>query len=113
MNTTMMPIIAKILRALSILFLSLDMFWIAIPLLRVLVNMIEGTHDEMGVMWVYYLRWAISLVLVGAVLFSCHRFSRCDKRGSLATGLLWCVAFVTGIYGVLFTFTLSRVMVQH
>jgi uncharacterized BrkB/YihY/UPF0761 family membrane protein len=104
-----MPTLAKILRALSVLFMSLGALMIAIPL-----SIVLGTGMHVNDMpWLGSIYFAITFALVGTVLFWCYRFSRRDKRSSLTTALLWCVVLATGIYGAMFIFSLLHIMVQH
>jgi hypothetical protein len=100
MNTSTLPSLIKTLRALSVLFASLGVFWISIPL-------VTGIH------WQNYVQGTLKFALVAIVLFSCYRYSRHDKRSSLATALLWFLVLATGIYGAIFLFGLLRVMIQH
>jgi hypothetical protein len=98
MNTSTLPSLTKTLRALSVLFASLGVFWISIPL-------VTGIH------WQSYVQGTLKFGLAAIVLFSCYRYSRHDKRSSISTALLWILVLVTGIYGAIFLFGLLRVMI--
>jgi len=111
MNTTKILNLTKTLRALSMLFMSLSVLIIAIPLSSILgVHTVQGVHaGDFG--WSGWIRFALLLVLIGSVLFGCYMFSR-QKRGRLATVLLWSAALVSGVYAAMSLFSLLYA-IQH
>ena len=102
MNTQKIDGLGKTLRALSVLFVSLSVLIIAGPLSIILgTHTVAGVHNgDMG--WPVIIRYAAMFVLVAAVLFCCYLFSRREKRGLLATVLLWSAAIVAGGFAARF-----------
>ncbi len=100
-------LLAKILFALSVLFVLLGLSMLAIALSEIL-GRVQGVHTDSQA-WLISL--ALSLMIVGAALFGCFRFSLRDKRGSVATALLWLVVMATGIYGGKLLFGLLRAII--
>jgi hypothetical protein len=110
MNTRTIQGLAKTLRALSVFFVSLSVVNIAIPLSSIL-----GVHTVQSVRagdfgWPGWIRFALLLVLIGAVFFGCYRYSR-QKRGPLATVLLWSTALAGGVYAAMLLFGMLHTMI--
>ena len=110
MNTQTIHGLAKTLRALSVFFLSLSVLIIAIPLSSILgVHTVQGVHaGDLG--WPYWIRFALLLVFIGAVLFGCYVYSR-QKRGQLAIVLLWSAALAGGVYAAVLLFGVLHTMI--
>lgn len=103
MNTQTIPGVAKTLLALSLIFASVSVIRIAIPVFTFLgVHTVQGVHAG-DLQWIGSLRSALWFVLIGSVLFGCFILS-CQKRGRLATGLLWSAALVGGVYAAMLVF---------
>jgi hypothetical protein len=113
MNTQTIHGLAKTLRALSVLFISLSVVIIAAPLSAVVgTHTVAGVHNgDMG--WPATIRYAVMFVLIGAVLFCCYLFSRREKRGLLATVVLWSAAIVAGGFAAMLIFRLVFSLVSH
>jgi uncharacterized BrkB/YihY/UPF0761 family membrane protein len=107
MNTQTINSLPKTLRALSVLFMSLSVLVIAVRLSFILgVHTVPGVHIG-SMIWSSCIHSALILILAGAVLFCCYLFSRREKRGWLATLLLWATAIVAGAYAALLIFSLA------
>jgi hypothetical protein len=109
----MLQSLGKILRALSVLFVSLGVFIIAIPLSRVLgTHTVPGVHEgNMG--WPSWIHSALIFVFIGAVLFCVHLFSRSQKQGLLASVLLWGATLAGGAFGAFVIYEMLRVIVGY
>ena len=109
MNTQTIHGLAKTLRALSVFFASLSVLIIAIPLSSILgVHTVQGVHaGDLG--WLGWIRSALQFVFIGAVLFGCYIFSR-QKRGRLATVLLWSAALACGVYAATLIFEMLHMI---
>ena len=104
MNETTMPALAKTLRALSVLYVLIDLFLAAIPIAVPLFIISRGYIEGHPVSDFSYGRslWPLYSsvffdILIGAFLFMCYRFSRDDKRGLFSKALLWCIVLGAGM----------------
>jgi hypothetical protein len=108
MNTQTIPGLAKTLLALSVFFASVSVIIIAIPVSYFLgVHTVQGVHGPGLFDSVPSALW---FVLIGTVLFGCFILS-CQKRGRLATGLLWSAALAGGVYAAMLMFGMLHRMI--
>jgi len=113
MSTQTIHGLGKVLRGLSVFFISLSVLIIAIPFSQIL-----GTHTVRGVhtgdmRWLSWISTTLIFILIGVVLFCCYLISRREKRSLWLTGLLWGVVSIASAFGAFIVFEILCVIIQH
>ncbi len=105
--------LSKILRALSVLFISLSVLTITAPLSDYLGrHTVAGVHST-GVSWFATIFCAIVFASIGVVLFCYYLFSRRKKRGLFINSFLWGVVLASCAFGTFVIFEIFSAIVQH
>jgi hypothetical protein len=103
MNTRTIIDLSKSLRAFSVFFVSLGLL-VLVPttMSYCLCDYARGV-DAITPGWLVRIQSAIIFVLAGMILLCCYLVARREKRGVLATVLLWGTTLGAGVYAAMFT----------